>query len=53
MSRNTLESDYPNYDYDNYYESYVKFFMFGDNQSPMPDNIRIYNKVGEAYGTLD
>ncbi len=52
MSRNTLESEYPNYDYENYYESYVKFFMFGDNQSPMPDHIRIYNKVGDAYGTL-
>lgn len=52
MSRNTLESQYPNYDYENYYESYVKFLMFGDDQSPMPDNIRIYNKVGEAYGTL-
>lgn len=51
MSRNTLESEYPNYDYDNYFESYVKFFMFGDNQSPMPKNIRIYNKVGNAYGT--
>ena len=52
MSRNTLESDYPNYQTDNYYESYVKFFMFGDTHDPMPDNIRIYNKVGNAYGTL-
>ena len=52
MSRNTFESEYPNYKTDDYYESYVKFLMFGDDKSPMPDNIRIYNKVGDAYGTL-
>lgn len=52
MSRNTFESEYPSYKTDDYYESYVKFLMFGDDKSPMPDNIRIYNKVGDAYGTL-
>ncbi len=52
MSRNTLESDYPNYKNGDYYESYVKFFMFGDSKDPMPDHIRIFNKVGDAYGTL-
>jgi hypothetical protein len=26
--------------------------MFGDNTDPMPDHIKIYNKVGYAYGTL-
>ena len=52
MSRNTFESDYPNYQTDGYFESYVKFFLFGDDQGPMPDNIRSYNKVGNAYGTL-
>ena len=40
------------YDSETYYDSYVKFFMFGDTQKPMPDHIRIYNKVGYAYGTL-
>ncbi|USD25585.1 serine hydrolase [Flagellimonas marinaquae] len=40
------------YDPDEYYDSYVKFFMFGDNTDPMPDHIKIYNKVGYAYGTL-
>lgn len=35
-----------------YYDSYVKFFIFGDIEEPMPDHIKIYNKVGYAYGTL-
>tara|TARA_R110002050_G_scaffold286121_2_gene436390 strand:+ start:191099 stop:192241 length:1143 start_codon:yes stop_codon:yes gene_type:complete len=35
-----------------YYDSYVKFFMFGDHQKPIPKTIEIYNKVGYAYGTL-
>lgn len=49
MSILPLESQYPSYDY---YDSYVKFFLFGDDQSPMPDHIRIFNKVGVAYGYL-
>lgn len=40
------------YDPEEYYDSYVKFFMFGDTQEPLPSHIRIYNKVGYAYGTL-
>lgn len=35
-----------------YYDSYVKFFMYGDTKEPMPDHIKIYNKVGYAYGYL-
>ncbi|MGH1384429.1 serine hydrolase [Kordia sp.] len=35
-----------------YYDSYVKFFMFGDSKEPMPAHIKIYNKVGYAYGYL-
>lgn len=49
MSMKPKESKYPSYDY---YDSYVKFFMFGDTKEEMPDNIRIYNKVGTAYGFL-
>ena len=40
------------YDANEYYDSYVKFFMFGDSTEPMPKHIKIYNKVGYAYGTL-
>ncbi len=52
MSRTALESEYPNYNDGEHYDSYVKFFMFGDNKDPMPKHIRIYNKVGYAYGYL-
>ncbi|WP_282054253.1 serine hydrolase [Maribacter luteus] len=40
------------YDSEEFYDSYVKFFMFGDKKSKMPENIDILNKVGYAYGTL-
>ena len=49
MSSLPQESDYPQYDQ---WDSYVKFFMFGDSHDPMPDHIRIFNKVGDAYGYL-
>lgn len=35
-----------------YYDGYCKFFMFGDTKENIPANIKIYNKVGNAYGTL-
>jgi len=40
------------YTSEDYYDSYVKFFMFGDRKETIPDNIKIFNKVGYAYGTL-
>lgn len=40
------------YESEKFYDSYVKFFMFGDSTNPIPDHIKIYNKVGYAYGTL-
>jgi len=40
------------YDPIEYYDSYVKFFMFGDTKEDIPEHIKIYNKVGYAYGTL-
>lgn len=53
MSRNTLESNDPDYSNDpDLYDSYVKFFIYGDQKGAMTDNIRIFNKVGDAYGTL-
>jgi hypothetical protein len=35
-----------------YYDSYGKFLMFGDSKDPIPPTIKIYNKIGQAYGTL-
>jgi hypothetical protein len=55
MSMSPLESKspkYPDIDSAGSYDSYCKFLMFGDNKKPMPKNIRIFNKVGDAYGFL-
>lgn len=53
MSMLPFESRNPTYSpRSNYYDSYVKYVMFGDNKEPLPDHIRIYNKVGQAYGYL-
>jgi len=40
------------YDPEEYYDSYVKFFLYGDTEGPMSKDIVIYNKVGYAYGYL-
>ncbi len=40
------------YDPVEYYDGYCKFFLYGDTQENIPDHIKIYNKVGFAYGTL-
>jgi hypothetical protein len=40
------------YDPTEYYDGYCKFFMFGDTKENIPSNIKIYNKVGDAYGTM-
>ena len=35
-----------------YPDGYVKFLMYGGSASTIPDNIRIFNKPGDAYGFL-
>ena len=40
------------YDEEEFYDSYVKFLLFGDTTEPIPDYFKIFNKVGYAYGTL-
>ncbi len=39
-------------DNEDYYDGYVKFFMYGDKKSDIPDHVTILNKVGVAYGYL-
>jgi hypothetical protein len=51
LSQYPSETNYPKYDTSQYYDSYVKFF-FQDSTHTMPSNIRIFNKVGWAYGFL-
>ena len=51
MSILPRQSDYPSFpDYDKFYDGYCKFFLYGDNKDEIPDNIKIFNKVGLAYG---
>ncbi|MCG2459617.1 class A beta-lactamase-related serine hydrolase [Flavobacteriaceae bacterium F89] len=40
------------YDAEKYPDGYGKLFMYGDTNDQIPDNIKIYNKLGGAYGTL-
>ncbi|WP_335966562.1 serine hydrolase [Galbibacter sp. PAP.153] len=40
------------YDPVEYYDSYGKFYIIGDIKENIPENIKIYNKVGYAYGYL-
>lgn len=51
LSQYPSETDYPKYDTAEYYDSYVKFFLRNDNHE-MPSYIRVFNKVGWAYGSL-
>jgi len=52
MSMFPRESEFPRYNKIEYWDSYVKFFMFGDSKDSLSGDIRIFNKVGEAYGYL-
>ena len=49
MSTRPSQSRFPNYDYP---DNYCKFFMYGDIESAIPSSIKIFNKVGWAYGYL-
>lgn len=51
LSQYPSETDYPKYDTSIYYDSYVKFF-FKQGSHTMPPYIRVFNKVGWAYGCL-
>ena len=51
LSQYPSETNYPKYDSAHFYDSYVKFF-FQDSSHAMPKHIRVFNKVGWAYGFL-
>ncbi|MEM6378455.1 MAG: serine hydrolase, partial [Bacteroidota bacterium] len=52
MSKLPRESDYPAYPDLVDWDDYVKFLLYGSSKKHIPDHIRIYNKVGDAYGYL-
>ena len=51
LSQYPSETNYPKYDTTHFYDSYVKFF-FQDSTHCMPNGVRVFNKVGWAYGFL-
>ena len=52
MSMMPTESDVPVYHSDQYWDSYVKFLYYGKQKNITKPGIRIFNKVGNAYGFL-
>jgi hypothetical protein len=53
MSQMPTESIYPQYDPVEFYPTYCKFLMYGSGKNDVVNpNIRIFNKVGDAYGFL-
>lgn len=54
MSELPTESLSPPYSADtvSYWPAYCKFLLFGSESGALPKNIRIFNKVGDAYGQL-
>ncbi len=51
LSQYPSETPYPKYDTAEFFDSYVKFF-FQKGGRQIPENIRVFNKVGWAYGFL-
>ena len=54
MSQYPTESLYPPYVADtvNYWPTYCKFLFYGAEKTKPDENIRIFNKVGDAYGHM-
>ncbi len=54
MSQYPTESVYPPYSADtiSYWPAYCKFLLFGATKEKLPENIRIFNKPGDAYGHM-
>lgn len=52
MSQLPSETTYPEYDTTAYRDALVKFLLYGSQKGDLPKNIRIFNKVGNAYGFL-
>lgn len=53
MSQFPGETKFPGYsDTANYWDAYCKFVLYGSEKGGLPKHIRIFNKVGDAYGFL-
>lgn len=51
MSQLPKETETPNYAEENLPDGYCKFLLYS-NQKDIPSNIRIFNKIGQAYGYM-
>jgi Beta-lactamase enzyme family len=52
MSQFPGESIYPSYDTASYWDAYCKFMLYGSQKGSLPKSVRIFNKVGDAYGQM-
>ncbi|MBC7695887.1 MAG: serine hydrolase [Burkholderiales bacterium] len=53
MSQMPTESTYPSYNPTEFYPTYCKFLMYGSGKNEVVNSdMRIFNKVGDAYGFL-
>ena len=52
MSMMPQESKTPEYPSPEYWDTYVKFLLYGSEAGKAEPHIRIFNKVGDAYGFL-
>ncbi|MBI3502159.1 MAG: serine hydrolase [Bacteroidetes bacterium] len=53
LSMYPRESDFPKYDSKKYWDSYKKYFLYGDSKDSITNkNIRIFNIVGQSHGFL-
>ncbi|WP_188809852.1 hypothetical protein [Hymenobacter cavernae] len=46
------ESQHPRYNAKEFPDNYAKFLLAGGPAGPLPPGVRIFNKIGQAYGFL-
>ena len=52
LSELPRESAHPRYDAAHYPDTYAKFLLGGGGMAPLPPGVRVFNKIGQAYGFL-
>ncbi|MEN2280679.1 serine hydrolase [Algoriphagus sp. SE2] len=52
MSMMPGESDFPSYPQNEYWDTYSKFYLDGNDKSSTRKTLRLFNKTGQAYGHL-
>lgn len=52
LSQYPSETNFPKYNTTEFYDSYVKFYFNDSLHHTMPKNVRVFNKVGWAFGFI-